>query len=245
MGGSDEIHPRHRFLPLLPAGCSHPEACAAAWASLSPQLPDRRLVGAFMAARHPPKPRLALQPVRPGCPERRDYPAAEADGTAAAPRRATSKPWSGSRALQLQSQTGVPGAGLLHAHRLPAVLTPMAAASGSPHRRMTRAWVSGPPFPAPPRGIADCRDLRASAKNNSTSYWSFGPPSALHPPAHISICADECALMTNQNPSPYCGIISCRDPYIMPTRPPRIQHAEYRDAGPIGLTPCDCRCSNA
>jgi hypothetical protein len=54
--------------------------------------------------------------------------------------------------------------------------------------------------------------LRASAKNNYTSCLSFGPSSALHPPAHISICTDGCALMTNQNPSPYCGIISCRDP---------------------------------
>jgi hypothetical protein len=56
--------------------------------------------------------------------------------------------------------------------------------------------------------------LGASAKNNSTSCLSFGPSSALHPPAHISICADECALMTNQNPSPYCGIISYRDPCL-------------------------------
>jgi chemotaxis protein methyltransferase CheR len=43
---------------------------------------------------------------------------------------------------------------------------------------------------------------------------SFGPSSALHPPAHIPICTGECALVTNQNPAPYCGIISCRDPNL-------------------------------
>ena len=191
-GGSDEIHPRHRFLPLLPAGCSHPEACAAAWASPSPQLSERRFVGAFMAGRHPPKPRLALQPVRPGCPERGDYPAAEPDETTAAPRRATSEPWSGGRALQLQSQTGVPGAGLLHAHRLPAALTPRTAAFGSPASPDDARLGIGP------------------AVSGATSW--------------------NCRLPR---------------PQIMPTRPPRIQHAEYRDAGPRGPAPCDCRCSNA
>jgi hypothetical protein len=56
--------------------------------------------------------------------------------------------------------------------------------------------------------------LRVSARNNYTSCLSFGPSPALHPPAHIPICAGECALVTNQNPAPYCAIIYCRDPEV-------------------------------
>ena len=44
--------------------------------------------------------------------------------------------------------------------------------------------------------------VRAPEKNNATSCLSFGPPPALHPPTHISICADGYALVTNQNPAP-------------------------------------------
>jgi hypothetical protein len=54
--------------------------------------------------------------------------------------------------------------------------------------------------------------MRVSARNNCSSCLSFGPSPALHPPAHIPICAGECAWVTNQNPAPYCAIISCRDP---------------------------------
>ena len=36
--------------------------------------------------------------------------------------------------------------------------------------------------------------LRAPAKNNSTSCLSYGPSTALHPPTRISICAGGCAL---------------------------------------------------
>ena len=58
--------------------------------------------------------------------------------------------------------------------------------------------------------------VRASEKNNPTSCLSFGPSPALHPPAHISICADGCALVTNQNPAQSCGIIYSRDPERTP-----------------------------
>jgi hypothetical protein len=37
-------------------------------------------------------------------------------------------------------------------------------------------------------------NVRASAINNSTSCWSFGPSTALHPLAHISIRTGGCAL---------------------------------------------------
>jgi hypothetical protein len=57
-------------------------------------------------------------------------------------------------------------------------------------------------------------DIRVSARNNCTSCLSFGPSPALHSPAHIPICAGECAWVTNQNPAPYCAIIYCRDPYF-------------------------------
>jgi hypothetical protein len=57
--------------------------------------------------------------------------------------------------------------------------------------------------------------FRVSARNNCTSCLSFGPSPALHSPAHIPICAGECAWVTNQNPAPYCVIIYCRDPYTM------------------------------
>ena len=40
----------------------------------------------------------------------------------------------------------------------------------------------------------DEEDLRASAINNSASCWSFDLHTALHPPAHISICTGGCAL---------------------------------------------------
>ncbi|HSM75338.1 MAG TPA: hypothetical protein VK852_11895, partial [Desulfobacterales bacterium] len=49
------------------------------------------------------------------------------------------------------------------------------------------------------------RHLRVSARNNCTSCLSFGPSPALHSPAHIPICAGECAWVTNQNPAPYCA----------------------------------------
>ena len=55
-------------------------------------------------------------------------------------------------------------------------------------------------------------NLRAPEKNNSTSFLPVGPPPTFHPPAHISICADECALVTDPQSAPYCGIIYFRDP---------------------------------
>jgi hypothetical protein len=77
-----------------------------------------------------------------------------------------------------------------------------------------------------PNRLLGILGLRASARNNSTSGLSFGPSPALHPPAHIPICADECAWVTNQNPAPYCAIIYCRDPNekqvpILPLNPRR------------------------
>ena len=55
--------------------------------------------------------------------------------------------------------------------------------------------------------------FRAPEKNNSTSCLPVGPPPAFHPPEHISICADGCALVADPHSAPYCGIIYFRDPY--------------------------------
>jgi hypothetical protein len=73
------------------------------------------------------------------------------------------------------------------------------------------------------------RVLRASAINNCTSCLSFGPSPALHPPAHIPICAGGCAWVTNQNPAPYCAIIYCRDPESVIFSP--IEVDEPADSG--------------
>jgi hypothetical protein len=49
--------------------------------------------------------------------------------------------------------------------------------------------------------------LRPVGKNNSTSFLSFGPSTALHLPAHIQICTGKCAWWTDQHPAQSCGII--------------------------------------
>ena len=53
-------------------------------------------------------------------------------------------------------------------------------------------WEQNGAFP-----IVNCfytLDIRAPARNNSTSCLSFGSSTALHPPTRISICAAGCAL---------------------------------------------------
>jgi len=59
---------------------------------------------------------------------------------------------------------------------------------------------------------------RVPEKNNFTFCLSLGPSTALHPPARISIRAGGCALSTNPNSAPSCGIMSYRDPYLAALR---------------------------
>ncbi|MDH3575271.1 MAG: hypothetical protein OEM90_16880, partial [Desulfobacteraceae bacterium] len=42
--------------------------------------------------------------------------------------------------------------------------------------------------------VVDMQGIKASARNNYTFCLSFGPSTALHPPAHILICTGGCAL---------------------------------------------------